>query len=143
MTEPLQLTIDGREEPRTAPTPARSAPAPTAPARLFDAPTTIPGSLHLETDAAHERSEDLTAPAGVAITTNPHDDGYDLVAGPDITGRVIGSIYIGSDEPGLWMDLHGDGFAIDDAQHAARIIREETGRTLTAESIDDIASLAS
>ncbi len=78
----------------------------------------------------------------VAITTNPHDNGYEIVAGPDITGTVIGSIYVGSDEPGLWMDLHGDRWAIDDAQHAARVIREETGRTLTAESIDDVTSLA-
>ncbi len=82
-----------------------------------------------------------------AITTNPHDDGYDIVAGTDIAGTVIGSIYMqaprapDADEHGLVLTIDGEESYPADPTDAARIIREETGRELTAESLGDIVEL--
>lgn len=49
MTEPLQMTVEGREEPLQAPQTERKQP--TAEVQtLFSAPQTMPGQLNLKTD---------------------------------------------------------------------------------------------
>ncbi len=80
------------------------------------------------------------------ITTNAHDDGFDIVAGTDITGSVIGQIYMdrSSNEPGLVLRIDGDDeeYLPDDHLEAAGILERATSRTLTPDSLDKIAALS-
>lgn len=74
------------------------------------------------------------------ITTNPHDGGYDLVAGHDVTGPVIGSVSV--DSGGLVFTLKAvyDCYPVDSVGELDGLLLEE-GWALTLDSRVDIGDL--
>lgn len=78
------------------------------------------------------------------ITANPHDAGFDLVAGTDVTGPKVGRIYwdAADSDAGLVLLLNGEQHLPDDIDSAVAILDEE-GYKLTDASRADIAGLVS
>jgi hypothetical protein len=76
------------------------------------------------------------------ITTNPHDGGFDLVAGALVTGKKVGRVYwdAGDSDAGLVLRLNGEQHLPDDIESVVALLDEE-GYDLTAESRSDIAGL--
>lgn len=56
-------------------------------------------------------------------TANPHDDGYDLVRGTDITGPRVGKIYMSEGAPYMGLD-DGDEYAPDTLADASAWLAE-------------------
>lgn len=77
-----------------------------------------------------------------AITTNAHDNGFDIVAGTDITGRSIARVHYA--DGGLVLRIDGDSedYLPDSTDEAAEILAR-AGYELTAESLAEVAELGS
>lgn len=76
------------------------------------------------------------------ITTNPHDNGFDLVAGTDVTGRRVGNIFWDATgpDPGFVLKVGIHGFLPNNIDEVVANLAE-VGYDLTDESRADIAGL--
>ncbi len=75
----------------------------------------------------------------VAITTNPHDGGHDLVRGRDITGPRFGDIY--REDDGVVLRIFGDDEHLPDTLDEAVAILVDEGYALSPESLVDVEAL--
>ncbi len=85
-----------------------------------------------------------------AITANPHDDGWDILAGTDVTNAAVGVVYLSDDGSGnlglvlgIFDDYDRDATTTfpDDVAEVVAILRD-AGYELTAESVADVEALA-
>lgn len=76
------------------------------------------------------------------ITTNAHDSGFDLVAGTDVTGRWVGSVFWDATgpDPGLVLKVGMHAFLPDSMDEVVANLAE-VGYELTDGSRADIAGL--